>query len=408
MNDVKQREGAVQAALEAYSQGSALVLVFKHKDKERGAILCAAERADAQMVNLMATHARGLVCVALTADRCSELGLELQARSGRKQIDQFTVSVEAKHGVTTGISVADRVATIAVCVDPGASANDLVCPGHVFPSQVHPSGVLSQPFAAEAAVDLARLSGSRLAAGVYTHVLSSRGDLANLVELNELAKSLNMPLLHVEALVRYRMARERLVRNIQSGTVPTAFGEFEISVWENLLNGNNHVLIQRGRANPPKGEPAPLVRVHSQCLTGDVFQSLRCDCGDQLTVAFDLINEEKDGAVLYLRQEGRGIGLINKLLAYGLQDRGRDTVEANVELGFKADQRDYGIGAQILQQAGYKRVRLLTNNPEKIRGVTEFGLQVVERVALIVPPNEDNLRYLSAKKQKLGHLLDSV
>ncbi|HIN86168.1 MAG TPA: GTP cyclohydrolase II, partial [Myxococcales bacterium] len=237
---------------------------------------------------------------------------------------------------------------------------------------------------------------------------SKSGELANYSELRALANRLGMVLLNVEDLVRYRMARERLVRKIESGVVPTRFGEFEISVWENLVNGNNHVLIQRGSVEPPEDEAAPLVRVHSQCLTGDVFQSLRCDCGDQLAIAFDRINAEKNGAVLYLRQEGRGIGLVNKLLAYGLQDRGLDTVEANEELGFKADQRDYGIGAQILQQAGYSRVRMLTNNPMKIKGVREFGLHVEDRVSLVVPANEDNERYLSAKKKKMGHLLDSV
>ncbi len=408
MVDVTQREEAVRAALDVIEDGKAVLLAFERNGQERGAMLCAAEHADANMINLMATHARALVCVALSAERCKALGLELQPRSGRNSVDHFTVSVEAADGVSTGISAADRARTVEVCIDSKSGPQNIVCPGHVFPAQIHVSGVLGSALAAEAAVDLARLAGQKSGAGVYTQVLSKSGELANYSELRALANRLDMVLLNIEDLVRYRMVCERLVRKIESGVVPTRFGEFEISVWENLLNGNNHVLIQRGSVEPPEGEEAPLVRVHSQCLTGDVFHSLRCDCGDQLAVAFERINAQENGAVLYLRQEGRGIGLVNKLLAYGLQDRGLDTVEANEELGFKADQRDYGIGAQILQEAGYSRVRLLTNNPMKIKGVREFGLHVEGRVSLVVPANEDNERYLSAKKKKMGHLLDSV
>ncbi len=397
----------LEAALRAMAAGRFVVLADDRVDPPRGALAVAAEATSADAVNVLASEARGVVCVGLSGARLDVLGIGLLPRSDPDAV-AFTVSVEAAEGVSTGISTADRARTVAVLIDPTATLADLVSPGHIFPIRVHPGGVLANAGFAEAACDLTRLAGVASGAAVFAEVLGPDGEVATASELDALATRLGAPLIPTSALVRHRMARECHVRRLESGRVPTRFGDLDVTVWENLLDGEQHLLLQHGTLAPPADQPAPLVRLHSQCLTGDVFHSLRCDCGPQLDAAMARILAEPNGALLYLRQEGRGIGLVSKLRAYALQDRGRDTVEANEELGFKADARDYGIGAQILTQAGVHRVRILTNNPRKVSGLAAFGIQVEGREALQTTPVPENTRYLQAKKHKLGHLLDGV
>ena len=398
---------SAEDALRAFASGGMVLLVDERDGQGSGAVACAAEAATADVVNFMATHARGLVCLALSRERAEALGLGLLPRTS-PDVPAYTVSIEAATGVTTGISAADRARTVEVAIDPASGPDDLVSPGHLFPVVCHPGGVLVLQAPAEAALDLARLAGCRTAAALYTTVLAPGGDVAGVEDLDLLAATHGLPIVTLGELTRFRMGRETVVREIESGTVPTRYGEFDVSVWENLLDGEHHVLLRSGATVPEGDAPAPLVRIHSQCLTGDVFHSHRCDCGGQLEAALAQVQAEGSGAVLYLRQEGRGIGLVFKLQAYELQDRGRDTVEANEELGFKADPRDYGVGAQILLAAGYRRMRLLTNNPRKVSGIQAFGLVVEGRVALVTPPHPENLRYLRAKRDKLGHLLENI
>ena len=399
----------VQNAVAVYGRGQAVLLVDDRGDETHGAILVAAVHADAAAVNLMVTHARGLVCLGIPSERASALGLaRIPRRGGFPGAAEYTVSIEAATGVTTGISASDRARTIEVAIDPQSGPADVVSPGHLFPVCAHPGGVLVVGGAAEAAVDLARLAGCRHEAGAFCQVLAESGELANGEELVACAAALGLPLLSLRDLVRHRMLRECHVREVDSGHLDTEHGRFDVSVWENVLDKSRHVLLRRGAAEPAPGQAAPLVRVHSECLTGDIFGSRRCDCGPQLHLALGAVAEAGQGAVLYLRQEGRGSGLVAKLRAYQLQDQGLDTVQANEELGFGPDLRDYGIGAQILVQAGYRAVRLLTNNPRKVRGLSAFGLHVTERVPLQAPSTPENARYLQTKKLKLGHLLDHV
>ena len=397
-------KAAVEYAIAAFQKGE-YVLVGKknHGAPACGVLACPAEFASDAVVNYMATHARGLVCVALVREQCRRLGLTLQ--SVYRGAPAFTVSIEAAEGVTTGISAADRARTIEVASNPESTNTDVISPGHIFPVETHSSGVLARRGLAEAAVDLTRLAHCKRRAAAFCHVLSAEGEEANEVELEAFASAHGIPLLWLEDLLCYRLSEERVVRQMERGDLPTIFGEFVVSVWENVLDGTHHILLQHGETSPD-GE-APLVRVHSQCLTGDVFKSQRCDCGLQLQAALERILEFGHGALLYLRQEGRGIGLLAKLQAYALQERGRDTVQANQELGFEADLREYGVGAQILHEAGYERVRLMTNNPRKIRGLQSFGM-TVERVSHEIEPAPNNEKYLRAKKAKLGHLLESI
>jgi len=369
------RAQGIEAVITAYCGGKIVLLIDDTKVEADGAMLCAAPNCTDATVNFMCIHARGIVAVGLTADRCRALGLELQPQTHRGHV-QFTTSVEASEGISTGISAADRALTIDVLGQPNSGPGDLVSPGHIFPVLVHAGGVIGRPAAAEAAVDLAKLGGCTTDAGVYCDVLSASGELASQDQLETLAETLSLPILMMSDLQRYRLSRECLVREIESGSVPTRYGQYNVSVWENMVDQSNHVLLTHGEINPDNNQPAPLVRVHSQCLTGDVFMSARCDCGEQLDAAMLAIGEQPSGGILYLRQEGRGIGLVNKLKAYALQERGLDTVQANEELGFKADQRDYSIGAQILHEAGFRRIRLLTNNPHKLQGIQSFGLKV--------------------------------
>ena len=394
----------VQVAAAAYAAGRSVLLA----GESFGTLMvCRPSAAGEARVNEMVTDARGLVCVAITGPRAETLGLVFQ--SDHSLGPRYTNSIEASVGVTTGISAADRARTIEVMVSPDAGPDDVVSPGHLFPVVAHAAGVFAVRGAAEAVIDLARIAGSDVAAGVYCHVLSETGDEVPVEQAASLGQTLDLPVLRVEQLVRHRTLHEPLVRELEAGRmVPTAQGTFEVSVWEELLSGTQHMLLRAGETELEAGVEAPLVRVHSQCLTGDVFRSRRCDCGAQLESALTMVRESGHGAVLYLRQEGRGIGLVGKLKAYELQDRGRDTVEANQELGFEPDLREYDVGAQILLQSGYRRIRLLTNNPRKVRGLSSAGLTVEARVSLEAPANPANERYLRAKKEKLGHLLNGV
>ena len=402
------RDG-LRRALESFRKGHFILLLDDTQQEPTGALVCAAIAADSVHVNFLATHARGLICLALPAERVDALGLRRMGSDGQTDKTAFyTVSIEAATGVSTGISAADRARTIAVAIDEKSGPDDVVSPGHLFPVRVPPGGVLAVPSMVAAALDLARLAECNNVTSVYSQMLAQSGELANSEELESFATDHGVPIVRMTSVIRMRMERECLVRRLEKFAVPTQFGDVEVSLWTNIMDGNHHVLVGRGAPNPPDDQPAPVVRMHSQCLTGDVFGSQRCDCGDQLAMALSRFREEPNAAILYLRQEGRGIGLVNKLKAYALQDRGRDTVEANLELGFAPDNRDYGIGAQILLAAGYERVRLMTNNPMKLGDMQAFGIHVEERIPMATVPNDANRNYLEVKRDKLGHLLDHL
>ncbi|MEC8023739.1 MAG: GTP cyclohydrolase II [Myxococcota bacterium] len=394
----------VQEAISHLAQGGLSIVMDDSAPTPWGVLMCDSAHATESAVNALCIHARGLVCVTVRPTVADRLRLEPQNDVGVGLV--YLTSVEARVGVTTGISAADRAATIAVCIDDTAGPDDLVAPGHLFPVRVENNGVLSKRSVAEAVADLATLTSPSIGSGVFCHILDEDGREAGPRALRRLAKNLEVPIVTVRELLRYRTVTERLVEPLESGQLQTKWGTFDMSIWEDQLADTDHLLASIGLPEPGPDAPAPLVRVHSQCLTGDSFHSHRCDCGFQLDEALQRISEEGCGALLYLRQEGRGIGLVAKLRAYALQERGRDTVEANLELGFDADVREYGIAAQILKEAGYSRLRLMTNNPRKINALRDYGIDVVERVAIQTPPIEGNARYLQAKKDKLGHLLE--
>jgi 3,4-dihydroxy 2-butanone 4-phosphate synthase / GTP cyclohydrolase II len=353
-------------------------------------------------VNFMATHGRGLICLCLTPERCSELGLRQMTEHNETPYGTaFTVSIEAREGISTGISAHDRSRTIQVAIDPSSGADDLVRPGHVFPLEARPGGVLQRAGQTEAAVDLARLAGLN-PAGVVCEVMKDDGTMARVPDLIEYTRRHGLRMITVADLIEYRRRHEKLVERVVSVRLPTAYGDFSAVAFRELQTGKQHLALVRGEIS---GRENVLVRVHSECLTGDVFHSLRCDCGEQLDLALKRIAAEGEGVLLYLAQEGRGIGLLNKLKAYELQEQGRDTVEANLELGFPADARDYGIGNQILADLGLTSIRILTNNPKKLTGIEGFGLSVVAQVPIEISPNEENQAYLTAKREKLGHTL---
>ena len=390
----------VEEAVEDIRNGRMVVVVDDPDRENEGDLVLAAQFATPEAVNFMATHARGLICLCLTGERCEELGLPQMAQRNEAPLGTaFTVSVEAREGVTTGISAADRAHTIQVAIDPESTPHDLVQPGHVFPLRARDGGVLVRSGQTEAAVDLARLAGLS-PAGVVCEIMNEDGTMARVPDLVPYCEQHGLRMITVADLIEHRRRTEKLVERVVSVQLPTEFGLFSAIAFRETLTGREHLALVMGDV----GENV-LVRVHSECLTGDVFHSLRCDCGEQLEAALAAIAAEGSGVLLYMAQEGRGIGLLNKLRAYELQERGLDTVEANLALGFAADEREWGIGNQILADLGITTMRLLTNNPKKVSGVEAYGLKVTEQVPIEMPPHPENVRYLAAKRDKLGHKL---
>jgi 3,4-dihydroxy 2-butanone 4-phosphate synthase/GTP cyclohydrolase II len=393
---------SVEEALDDIRQGKFVVVVDDPDRENEGDLVIAAQFATPEAINFMAIHARGLICLSLTEERADELALRPMTDHNEAPLGTaFTVSIEAREGVTTGISAADRSHTIQVAINPSSKPGDLVQPGHVFPLRAKPGGVLERIGQTEAAVDMARLAGLT-PSGVVCEIMNDDGTMARVPDLTQFCERHGMRMITVAQLVEYRRRHERLVERTASVRLPTDYGEFSAVAFRETLTGKHHVALVRGEV---EGKENVLVRVHSECLTGDVFHSMRCDCGEQLDLALRQIAAEDEGVLLYMAQEGRGIGLLNKLKAYELQEQGLDTVEANLELGFPADARDYAIGNQILAELGLTTVRILTNNPRKLTGIEGFGLTVAEQVAIEVPPNDENRRYLAAKRDKLGHRL---
>ena len=392
----------IEEAIEDIRAGR-MVVVCDDEDRENeGDLTMAAQFATPEAINFMAREGRGLICLALTAERCDELGLDLMAAKNESPFETaFTVSIEAREGVTTGISAADRARTIQVAIDPHSSPRDLVQPGHVFPLKAKQGGVLERTGQTEAAIDLARLAGLN-PSGVICEIMNDDGTMARVADLEPYCRRHDLKMVTVADLIAYRRRHDRLVERVVSTVLPTGFGVFTVVGYRSLVDDKHHVAMVKGDV---RDKPDVLVRVHSECLTGDVFHSLRCDCGEQLESALSMIESEGEGVLLYLAQEGRGIGLLNKLKAYNLQDKGFDTVDANLELGLPVDLRDYGIGAQILVDLGLSSIRILTNNPKKIRGLEGYGLSVSEQVPIVHAPNPHNEAYLRAKRDRLGHTL---
>jgi 3,4-dihydroxy 2-butanone 4-phosphate synthase/GTP cyclohydrolase II len=390
----------IEEAVEDIRNGKMVVVVDDPERENEGDLVVAAQFATAEAVNFMATHARGLICLCLTGERCEQLGLpQMTPRNEARLGTAFTNSVEAREGVTTGISAADRAHTIEVAIDPRSTPHDLVQPGHVFPLRARDGGVLVRAGQTEAAVDLARLAGL-VPAGVVCEIMNEDGTMARVPDLVPYCERHGLQMVTVADLIEYRRRTEKLVERVVSVQLPTEFGAFRAVAFRETLTGREHVALVMGEV----GDDV-LVRVHSECLTGDVFHSLRCDCGEQLEAALAAISAEGNGVLLYMAQEGRGIGLLNKLRAYELQEQGLDTVDANLALGFAADEREWGIGNQILADLGITTMRLLTNNPKKVSGVEAYGLKVTEQVPIEMPPHPENARYLAAKRDKLGHKL---
>ncbi len=396
------RFAPIEEAIEDIRAGRMIVVCDDEDRENEGDLTLAAQFATPEAINFMAKEGRGLICLALTPARCDELGLDLMAAKNESPFETaFTVSIEARDGVTTGISAADRARTIQVAIDPGAAPRDLVQPGHIFPLKAKPGGVLERTGQTEAAVDLARLAGLN-PSGVICEVMNDDGTMARVPDLERYCARHRLKMITVADLIAYRRRHDRLVERVVTTRLPTAFGEFDVVGYRSLVDDKHHVAMVKGEVD---GRPDVLVRVHSECLTGDVFHSLRCDCGEQLESALAMIEREGRGVLLYLAQEGRGIGLLNKLKAYNLQDKGLDTVDANLELGLPVDLRDYGIGAQILVDLGLGSIRILTNNPKKIRGLEGYGLSVSAQIPIQHAANPHNEAYLRAKRDRLGHSL---
>jgi 3,4-dihydroxy 2-butanone 4-phosphate synthase/GTP cyclohydrolase II len=392
----------IPEAIEDIKAGKFVIVVDDEDRENEGDFIMAAEKVTPEAINFMATHGRGLICMPMTGERLDALRIPMMANNNTSHFGTaFTVSVEAKYGTSTGISAADRATTVQTLVDPKTKPEDIAMPGHMFPLRARDGGVLVRAGQTEATVDLARLA-ELYPAGVCCEIMNEDGTMARLPQLEIIAKKLELKIVSVADLIAYRYRHERLVHRVAEAKLPTPYGEFTVIAYKSRTDPDEHLALVMG--DVATDEPV-LVRVHSQCLTGDVFNSLRCDCGEQIKIAMQKITKEGRGVVLYMRQEGRGIGIHNKIKAYALQDRGLDTVEANLSLGFKADLRDYGIGAQILADLGIRNMRLLTNNPKKMSGLESYGLKVTETVPITTEPNPYNRRYLQTKQKKMGHLL---
>ncbi len=396
----------IEDVIEDIRQGKMVIIIDDEDRENEGDVMIAAEKVTPEAITFMARYACGLICLSLTEERVRHLDLPLMVQENTSAHNTaFTVSIEAKKGVTTGISAHDRARTVQVAIEDGSTADDLARPGHIFPLMARQGGVLVRVGHTEASVDLARLAGLK-PSGVICEIMKEDGTMARLPDLEIFAEEHNMKIVTIADLIKYKMRNEKLVRRVTETRIPTRYGgEFRLIAYENDADKESHLALVKGDITP---DDVVLVRVHSECFTGDVLGSMRCDCGEQLQSALKMIEKEEKGVFLYMRQEGRGIGLVNKLKAYNLQDHGHDTVEANIALGFSPDLRDYGIGAQILADIGVRKMRVLTNNPKKIKGLEGYGLSVVERVPLEMSPTKDNIHYLKTKQEKLGHILNNI